>query len=97
MSTHLPRKAMMRRIGAIEAVTATRIAAASPLGSLVAPFIRNTASIVSQVGGTTAARLSDVCLGLVTTALGDLTSCQPLNDTPHAGGKHIGRRGKDAR
>lgn len=79
---HLPRKAMVRRIGATEALTATRIAAASPLGSLVAPFIRNTASIVSEVGGVTAARLSDVCLGLVTTALGDLTSCQPLNDTP---------------
>lgn len=79
---HLPRKAMVRRIGPTEAVTATRIAAASPLGSLVAPFIRNTASIVSEVGGVTAARLSDVCLGLVTTALGDLTSCQPLNDTP---------------
>jgi AraC-like DNA-binding protein len=79
---HLPRKAMVRRIGPTEAVTATRIAAASPLGSLVAPFIRNTASIVSEVGGVAAARLSDVCLGLVTTALGDLTSCQPLNDTP---------------
>lgn len=79
---HLPRRAMVRRIGPTEAVTATRIAAASPLGSLVAPFIRNTASIVSEVGGATAARLSDVCLGLVTTALGDLTSGQPLNDTP---------------
>ena len=79
---HLPRKAMVRRIGPTEAVTATRIAATSPLGSLVAPFIRNTASIVSEVGGVTAIRLSDVCLGLVTTALGDLTSCQPLNDTP---------------
>ncbi len=79
---HLPRKAMVRRIGATEAVTATRVAATSPLGSLVAPFIRNTVSIVSDVGGATAARLSDVCLGLVTTALGDLTSCQPLNDTP---------------
>ena len=33
---HLPRKAMVRRIGATEAVTATRVAAASPLGSLVA-------------------------------------------------------------
>ena len=30
----------------------------------------------------TASRLSDVCLGLVTTALGDLTSCPHRNDTP---------------
>jgi len=79
---HLPRKAMVRRIGPTEAVTATRVAATSPLGSLVAPFMRNTASIVSEVGGASAARLSDVCLGLVTTALGDLTSFRPLNDTP---------------
>jgi AraC-like DNA-binding protein len=79
---HLPRKAMVRRIGATEAVTATRVAAASPLGSLVAPFIRNTAAIVSAVDGITAGRLSDVCLGLVTTALGDLTLRQSVNDTP---------------
>ena len=47
---HMPRNAMIRRIGPTEAVTATRVAAESPLGSLVAPFIRNTASIVSEVG-----------------------------------------------
>ena len=47
---HMPRNAMIRRIGPTEAVTATRVAAESPLGSLVAPFIRNTAAIVSEVG-----------------------------------------------
>ena len=79
---HMPRQAMVRRMGPTEAVTATRVAADSPLGSLVAPFIRNTAAIVSEVGAVTAGRLSDVCLGLVTTALGDLTSCPHRNDTP---------------
>ena len=79
---HMPRNAMIRRIGPTEAVTATRVAAESPLGSLVAPFIRNTASIVSEVGAVAAGRLSDVCLGLVTTALGDLSSCPHRNDTP---------------
>ena len=52
---HMPRNAMIRRIGPTEAVTATRVAAG---------------------------RLSDVCLGLVTTALGDLSSCPHRNDTP---------------
>jgi AraC-like DNA-binding protein len=79
---HMPRNAMIRRIGPTEAVTATRVAADSPLGSLVAPFIRNTAAVVSGVGAVAAGRLSDVCLGLVTTALGDLTSCPHRNDTP---------------
>src|SRR5258707_15048049 len=78
----MPRNAMIRRIGPTESVTATRVAAGSPLGSLVAPFIRNTAAIVSEVGAVAAGRLSDVCLGLVTTALGDLSSCPHRNDTP---------------
>lgn len=79
---HMPRQAMVRRIGPTEQFTARRVAAASPLGSLVAPFVRNTASIVSDVGAITASRLSDVCLGLVTTALGDFTSQSHQSDTP---------------
>jgi AraC-like DNA-binding protein len=79
---HMPRKAMVRRIGPTEEVTARRVAATSPLGSLVAPFIRNTASVVSELGAVATSRLSDVCLGLVTAALGDLTSQQPQGDTP---------------
>jgi AraC-like DNA-binding protein len=79
---HLPRKAMIRRIGPTETVTATRINAANPLGSLVAPFVQNAASIVSEVGAVAASRLSEVCLGLVTTALGELTSHPLQNDSP---------------
>lgn len=79
---HMPRKDMVRRIGPTEVFTARRVAAESPLGSLVAPFIRNTASIVSEVDAVATGQLSDVCLGLVTTALGDLTSRQHLGDTP---------------
>jgi AraC-like DNA-binding protein len=79
---HLPRKAMIRRIGPTEAVTATRIDAANPLGSLVAPFVHNAASIVAQLGAVAAGRLSEVCLGLVTTALGELTSRPLQNDSP---------------
>ena len=79
---HMPRRAMVRRIGATEEFTARRVCSASPLGSLVAPFIRNAASVVSEVGTTATARLSDVCLGLVAAALGDLTSQHSRSDTP---------------
>jgi AraC-like DNA-binding protein len=79
---HMPRQAMTRRIGPTDAVTARRVTAASPLGSLVAPFIRNAAGIVSEVDPISAGRLSDLCLGLVTTALGELTSHQHQQDTP---------------
>ena len=79
---HMPRSAMIRRAGATQEFTARRVSATSPLGSLVAPFIRNAAAIVTQVGTVAASQLSDVCLGLVTAALGDFTSRHPGNETP---------------
>jgi AraC-like DNA-binding protein len=71
---HMPRDAMVRRIGRTEAWTARRIEAASPVGSLVLPFVRRTASIVSEVAPATASRLSETCLSLVTAALGERLS-----------------------
>ena len=68
---HMPREAMVRRIGRTEAWTARRVAAGSPVGSLVLPFVRRTASIVSEVAPATASRLSETCLALVTAALGE--------------------------
>lgn len=68
---HMPREAMMRRIGRTELWTARRIEAASPVGSLVLPFVQRTASIVSDVAPATASRLSETCLSLVTAALGE--------------------------
>jgi AraC-like DNA-binding protein len=68
---HMPREAMVRRIGRTEVWTARRIEAASPVGSLVLPFVRRTASIVSDVAPATASRLSETCLSLVTAALGE--------------------------
>ncbi len=68
---HMPREAMVRRIGRTELWTARRIEAASPVGSLVLPFVRRTASIVSDVAPATASRLSETCLSLVTAALGE--------------------------
>src|ERR1700732_3054044 len=66
---HMPREAMVRRIGRTEAWTARRIEATSPVGSLVLPFVRQTASIVADVTPTTASQLSETCLSLVTAAL----------------------------
>jgi AraC-like DNA-binding protein len=71
---HMPRQAMVRRIGRTEAWTARRVEAASPVGSLVLPFVRQTAAIVSEVGPATASRLSETCLSLVTAALGERLS-----------------------
>jgi hypothetical protein len=68
---HMPRDAMVRRIGRTELWTARRIEGASPVGSLVLPFVQRTASIVSDVAPATASRLSETCLSLVTTALGE--------------------------
>jgi AraC-like DNA-binding protein len=68
---HMPREAMVRRIGRTETWTARRVAAASPVGSLVLPFVRRTAAIVSDVAPATASRLSETCLALVTAALSE--------------------------
>ena len=62
---HMPRDAMVRRIGRTETWTARRVEAASPVGSLVLPFVRRTAAIVSDVAPATASRLSETCLSLV--------------------------------
>lgn len=70
---HMPREAMVRRIGRTEAWTARRIEAASPVGSLVLPFVRRTASIVSDIAPATASQLSESCLSLVTAALAEHT------------------------
>jgi hypothetical protein len=71
---HMPREAMMRRIGRTELWTARRIEGASPVGSLVLPFVQRTASIVSDIAPATASRLSETCLSLVTAALGERLS-----------------------
>ncbi len=71
---HMPRDAMVRRIGRTEAWTARRVDAASPVGSLVLPFARQIASVVSEVAPATASRLSETCLSLVTAALGERLS-----------------------
>ena len=68
---HMPREAMVRRIGRTESWTARRVEAASPVGSLVLPFVRQTASVVSNVTPATASRLSETCMSLVTAALGE--------------------------
>jgi AraC-like DNA-binding protein len=68
---HMPREAMVRRIGRTEMWTARRIDGASPVGSLVLPFVQRTASVISEVTQATASRLSETCLSLVTAALGE--------------------------
>jgi AraC-like DNA-binding protein len=68
---HMPRDAMVRRIGRTEAWTARRVEGSSPVGALVLPFVRQSASVVSEIAPATASRLSETCLSLVTAALGE--------------------------
>jgi AraC-like DNA-binding protein len=68
---HMPREAMVRRIGRTETWTARRIEGSSPVGSLVLPFVQRTAAIVHDVAPATATRLSETCLSLFTAALGE--------------------------
>ena len=68
---HMPRDAMVRRIGRTELWTARRVEATTPVGSLVLPFASRTASIIGDVAPTTASRLTETCLSLVTAALGE--------------------------
>jgi AraC-like DNA-binding protein len=79
---HMPREAMVRRIGRTEVWTARRIEGTSPVGSLVLPFVQRTASIVADVAPPTASQLSETCLSLVTAALGDRLDEIGVGGTP---------------
>ena len=68
---HMPREALVRRIGRTEVWTARRIEATSPVGSLVLPFFQQTASIASDIAAPAASHLSETCLSLVTAALAE--------------------------
>lgn len=67
---HMPRHALARRMGRTEPFTARRIAGSSALGSLVAPFAINAASVAERVRASEAAQLAETNLALVTMALG---------------------------
>ncbi len=90
---HMPRDAMVRRIGRTELWTARRIEGASPVGSLVMPFVRRTASIVSDIAPATASRLSETCLSLVTAALGERLSAIGQRHEPRPYGADLPRQG----
>jgi AraC-like DNA-binding protein len=69
---HMPRGLLLERLGRTELLTARAVRGTSPVGSLVFPYLRQVASVVGEVDAQTAARLSEVSLALVTTALGEL-------------------------
>lgn len=70
---HMPRHIMARRMARTEPFTARRVAGTSALGSLVAPFVVNAASIAGQVSASEAGQLAEVSLNLITMALGAST------------------------
>jgi AraC-like DNA-binding protein/mannose-6-phosphate isomerase-like protein (cupin superfamily) len=69
---YMPRQMMARAMGDTEHLTACAIPGESPIGSIVAPFLRQMAAQIGKVQATTAARLADFGLSLVMTALGEV-------------------------
>lgn len=69
---HMPRQLVERTVGATGRLTTRAIEAGSPIGSIVSPFLRQVAAQAQNVQPSTAARLADVSLALVMTALGEI-------------------------
>lgn len=78
---HIPKQLLARTLGDTERVTARAIEGGSPIGSVISPFLRQMAAQMRNVQPTTAARLADIGLALIMTALGEI-----------AGGDHEPRR-----
>jgi len=76
---HMPRSLLLERIGRSELLTARAISGASPVGSLVSPFLRQAAAVIGEVEPQTASRLAEISLALVTTAFGDLVDREREN------------------
>ncbi len=69
---HMPRRMLLDRLGRTELLTARAVRGTSPMGSLVFPYLRRVGSVVGDVDARTGARVSEISLDLVTTALGEL-------------------------
>ena len=83
---YMPRDLVARTAIGTDRLTSQRVAADSPLGSIVSPYLRQVAEQIGNVQPATAARLAEVGLVLVMIALGEM-----------AGGDHDpGRWGRQA-
>lgn len=69
---YMPRQLLARTTGATDRLTARAIEADTPIGSIISPFLRQLAKQIDKVEPTTAARLGDIGLALVMTALGEM-------------------------
>jgi AraC-like DNA-binding protein len=77
---HMPRNALLDRIGRTELLTARAVRGTSPMGSVAVPFLRQVASVVGDADPQTATRLCEISLALVTTALGELVERERQNE-----------------
>ncbi|MBW8812998.1 MAG: helix-turn-helix domain-containing protein [Caulobacterales bacterium] len=78
---YMPRTLVTEARGETDRLTATHVAAESPIGSIVSPFLRQVAAQIRHVQASTAARLAETGMALVMTAFGEM-----------AGGDHDPRR-----
>lgn len=69
---YMPRQMLAQQAGGSDRLTARGIAADTPIGSIISPFLRQMAAQIERVQPTTAARLADIGLALVMTALGEI-------------------------
>lgn len=79
----LPRRDLLRRIGATEGLTATTFAADRPLERLTADFLRGLAAAAGAVAPEAAGRLSGQALDLLATTLAERLDAVPAGSTSH--------------
>jgi len=80
----VPREALCQRLGAPEALTATRASGATPLGRLVRDFLTNFAALPATTSQPVQERLAGQALDLIATALAEHASGCPRQGTHRA-------------
>ncbi|MFB3813155.1 MAG: helix-turn-helix domain-containing protein [Terriglobales bacterium] len=71
---HMPRDLWVRKIGPTEQLTARAVRGNTPTGGLVTNFLRQVVPAMASAEPTTAQRLAEVSVALVTTAIGETMS-----------------------
>lgn len=80
----VPREALCQRLGAPEALTATRASGATPLGRLVRDFLTNFAALPATTSQPVQEQLAGQALDLIATALAEHASGCPSQGTHRA-------------
>lgn len=77
----IPREIWIKKIAQTEQLTARAVCGATPMGSLVANFLRQAMAVAEHAEPATADRLTEVSMHLVATALGEVISKPEIGET----------------